>query len=215
MKTRRIEERNKRLNEEAGKMEVWHSMSYHNHFDGYAEYYEPGGGRRRIRRVYVGEYYEQKLSLMKRVLVRLLYIGLFLAGVSAAVFSACIPVASNCVWYVNIPQALTLPCAFYGLLTLVSYVAMPPRIKRSQYRFAVGGLPRAMCLAGCCCLMSAAAASVFAVLGGESFRGLTGQSILLFLAAGVLLLLICLIERRISYDKLKNTEEAPMGSVLL
>lgn len=211
----RIEQRNKKLNEEAGKMEVWHSMSYHNHFEGYAEYYEPGEKKDRIRRLYVGEYYRQKLSPVQTVLRRLVYICLFAAASAGCVAGACVPVASNCVWYVNIPQALTIPCVVYALLALVSYVGMPAQTKKGQHRFAVRGVIRGSGYAGTCCLLSAAATALYLALSGEPRNRAILCCGVMFLAAGICFLTICLLERRVSYEVIENTTKAPAGSVIL
>lgn len=211
----KIEQRNKRLNEEAGKLEVWHSLSYHNHFDGYAEYYEPGKKRAKLCRIYVGEYYRQKLPCLEAVLHRFVYTCLFAGALFCCVTGACIPAASNCIWYVNLPQAITLPCAFYGFLALAAYIGMPEMTKKGHHRFAVQGLRRGTCLTGCSCLISSAATVIFMILGGELHNRTVLQCGILFAAAGVGFLTICLIERKVSYDIIENKAIAPAGSVLL
>lgn len=212
---KRLELRNKKLNEEEGKLEVWHSVFYHRHFDGYAEYYEPGERKPKLCRMYVAEYYSQKLPRYQSLLLRLFFACLFAGGLYACVYGACIPVASNGIWYVNLPQAFTLPCAFYGVLTLVSYVCMPTRMERKNYRFAVLGLRRATLLTGFCCLLSAAATTVSLLLSGGQYASQSWKCALLFLIAGMQMLLISLIERRISYEKIKNEAIPPQGSVVL
>ena len=56
-----------------------HSRYYHRRFEGFMEQMVTGeDGRRRIRRVYVGDYFSQDMPDRRRVLTRILYAGLWL-----------------------------------------------------------------------------------------------------------------------------------------
>ncbi len=206
---------NKKLNEEAGKLEVWHSTSYHRHFDGYAEYYQTDEKGRKLCHLYIGEYYRQNLPIQWSVLIRAVYLGLFSGGLFACIFGACIPVESNCTWYVNLSQAAALPCAFYGFGALICYVCMPVKMKRGRYRFAVKGLERGSFLTGCCCIFSSAATMIFIGSHLKTCEAETYKSAYLFLAAGIQMLLIRMIESRVPYETVKNNVVLPEESVIL
>jgi len=213
----RLIQRNNKINEETGKAGVWHSVSYHSHFTGYAEYYTPkkNGKGDKIQRVYVGEYYRQELSHTQRTLLLLLYAVLFFGGAVACIWGACIPVESNWTWYVNLPEALTLPCIFWTFLALVSYLCAAQEMKKGAYRFAIRGVRTGALLSGICLMSSAAATAVFVSLNQNNYDPRELLSMGLLFAAGLSMLVIHLGERQIQYTVLENdTPQPPSGTIL-
>lgn len=213
----RLIQRDNKINEEIGKAGVFHSISYHNHFEGYAEYYVPkkNGKGRKIQHVYVGEYYSQELTRFQRTLLRFFYAVLFLGGAAACMRGACVPVESNRIWYVNLPEALVLPCMFWTFLALLSYLAAAQYMKKGTYRFAVRGIRLGALLTGACLLLSAIATAVFICLHQSNYDLWELLSAGLLFAAALGMFAIYLIERRIPYKVVENDTPPPSGSTIL
>lgn len=213
----RLQKREKRISEESGKLSVWHSVSYHKHFEGYVEYYIPkkNGKGRKLQHVYIGEYYHQELTLLQRRLLCFIYIMLFIGGVSACLWGGSISVESNQVWYVNLPEALALPCIFWTFLALLTYLKATRTMKKGSYQFAVRGI-RMGTLCSCLCMMFSMLASVvYAFLHGNYYDPQALFSIGLLFASGVEMLTMHLIERRITYTLVENSVPLPPGSAVL
>lgn len=191
----------KKRNVEAGKADVWHSTFYHDHFEGYQEYCVPrkNGRGQRLMRVYVGEYYRHTLDAPHQVLLKLLYIVLFLSSAWACLTGGTLPVASNRVWYVNLPQALALPCLFWVFLGLLIYVPAIRPMKKWTYRFASKSLRTGTIVGGSVLLAVAMAHVAFFCAHTENYGSQALQSPILSLLAGLSILAIGLIERRVSY----------------
>jgi len=196
---------------------IWHSISYHNHFEGYAEYYVPkkNGKGKKIQHVYVGEYYSQDLTRLRWVLLRFLYAVLFLGGASAGIWGACIPVESNRIWYVNLPEALVLPCMFWTFLTFIAYLGAVQEMKKGTYRFAIQGIRIGALLTSVCLLLSAIATAAFTFLHQNKYDSQELLSMGLLFAAALVMFAIYLIERQIPYKVRENDTPLPSGSTIL
>ena len=207
--------RNEKMNIEAGKMGVWHSTFYHNHFEGYAETYEKKGKRRKITHVYVGEYYRQNVVPAVRILVRILYLILFLGGAASCLYAGCLPAATNSAWYAVLPQSQALPALFWLFLALAAYLPPAKMIRKRTYKFAVGGIKKASLLSGMFMLLSAVSPLICYFYDRGNWGKFVQKSMLLFLAAGIQLLLIAIVESRISYEVVRNETPVPENSVVL
>ncbi len=199
----KLRRKDRQLNEEAGKMQVWHSIFYHQHFDGYEESYDADGSGK-IRRVYTAEYYRQALPRTKSIRNRVGYSVLFAVGMTAYICGASMPVACNCVWYVNLPQALSLPCLLYTFFALCHYVVMPEKMERRYYRTAVRGFAAGIRGVEICSAFSALSVTVFLLREGISGNDRTVLSLALFVITGAAALVIGLNEHRVFYEKLEN-----------
>lgn len=213
----RLQRKYRTINEETEKVSVWHSVSYHTHFDGYAEYRMPGKDGRTgpIRHIYVAEYYCQKLTRLQRVGVRLLYGFLSLCASGSYIYAACIPVGSNRSWYVNLPQAFLLPCLFWLFASLLCYIVSSGSMKRRAYKFAVGGVRKASFLSGSFMILSAISAIVHNCIHKESLRSASPNTIGLFLLAGLLAYVLYFIESQVPYEVMENEASVPPGGILL
>jgi hypothetical protein len=211
-----LAQKNQKINLEMGKFNVWHSVSYHNHFSGYAEFYtENDKGKKKIVRYYAGEYYRQDLKIAARILIRFFYMILFFGGTVACIWGGSIPAESNRIWYVNLPQALALPCIFWTFLSLLSYLPFVKDIKKGAYRFMVRGVRTGSFISACCLFFSASAASIFVICQGRR-NSLELFIPALFLISGLLFLGIHLTERQVTYTIINNeTPDLSGGAVLL
>ncbi len=204
---RRIREKDRQLSEEEGKMEVWHSISYHNFFDGYEEKYASDGSDK-IVRTYVAEHYRQDLPHTDSIVLRILYaVGL----ISAAVMFVCgagIRSVSNQTWYVNIFQVLTLPCMAYMIYTLFYYVTMPEKMERRQYKTGVRGLRTGTLLAGIFAGITAISTLACIIFNGAGWSEGEGLCVILSFAASLIILTVHLCETRVPYEIIENLDES-------
>lgn len=110
--------------------------AYRRFFEGYSETFamKPNGKGIGIRRVYTGNYYCQNLSRSNRVLVRFLYVALFVCAVFLYVSSAVLPITGNSTWYVALAEAIALPFLFWILIAFIFYLPAPKKMTSANYR---------------------------------------------------------------------------------
>ncbi len=182
------------------------NRSYHGYFEGHTEYTVVNkNGRSQIRRVYTADYYKQDLRNGPVLFLRLAYAAmLIIAAYCLASGSMDMTASCNLVWYVTIWQACCIVFLFRTLMILCNYITLGREWKIYDYKLCHKKLVRA----------STFAASSFgaAVLGiilhaciahtADSWS-VAGKCA----AAGVVMLLMGQVERRIRYVVVKNNAE--------
>ena len=147
------------------------SRAYQRFFEDYEEVYEPGKGHK-IRRVYVGDYYQREGSALAWGLTKLGHLALFLlsfasfvwAAYPATVLNRCLPVA--------LVQALCLAVYFRLAIALCSYLACPRRMTISSYKRGPRPLPKSSLALSLCldaCLLVSVGAGILLRAGKEAF----------------------------------------------
>ena len=123
----------------------WHSKAYHQFFEGYSEVAvpSPNGTGTVIQRIYTGDYYRQDLTKDQRILLRVLYMVLFLCVAYLFVSSAMLPLPSNSTWYVTITQAVSIPFLFWILIVFYSYIPAKRDLTIHEYRSSSLALKKA------------------------------------------------------------------------
>ena len=191
-----------------------HSKAYHRHFEGYSEITvpKPNGQGTRIQRIYTGDYFRQDLTERQRILIRVLYVALFLCVAFMYVSSAILPLTINSTWYVVLPQAVSLPFLFWILIAFFSYLPAERDMKIADYRGSSLYLLKATMGSAICLGMTALATLVFIVLNpsAESPREMlcAGQ----YIVAGLIALAMHRIERKVSYLTIPNQHLPPDNS---
>jgi hypothetical protein len=113
---------------------VHHSRYYHRRYEGWMERsIEKGDGKKRIERVYVGEYYSQDLSDGQRLLFRFLYSALYIFSLSFFLFASIRFTGSNRTFAVQFICFLTLLAMVAMLVFLFAYVLSPKRLTVWEY----------------------------------------------------------------------------------
>jgi hypothetical protein len=198
-----------------GKSGTWHSKAYHRFFEGYSEITvpHPNGKGTSIQRVYTGNYYRQDLTKSQRILLRMLYLVLFLCIVYFYISSATMPLTINSTWYIVLPQAASVVFLFWILISFFFYLPAERDMKIADYRSSSLSLLKAFEGSAICLGATALAVLIFILVSplGESHNELlcAGK----YLIAGFIALSIYLIEKKISYLKIPNQIVPPDNSV--
>lgn len=210
----RLERKNRKINEETGKMSIWHSSFYHNHFAGCAEYRMAGkdGAQGKIKHIYVAEYYRQELYLHQKLILRMIYGFLYFGAAGTCIYAACLPAESNRIWYVNLMQAFLLPCLFRMFIAMISYISGIGDMRKRKYVFSVVGIRRGAFLTGSLLIITA----VFVALSYRTCpESIILRSGVLFFLAGLQMFAVFLIERQMPYRMIENAAVVPPDSVIL
>lgn len=191
----------------------WHSTFYHSQFEGYSEHYEwDEHGKKKLIRVYTGEYYRPVLEPSRRRRFAALRVVLFLAGTALFITGAALPAVCNGVFYVTIFQALTVVCLAFVLMGLCNLLLVRGDFTIPSFAHGPARLKR-WSLLGSLTLFAAALAAVLAAFLGEAFDMRSLFSAGLLLAAGACLLGLNRLESSIRYDYIENPVAEPDGSV--
>ena len=175
------------------------SKAYDNFFENYEEIRGEDG---RVLRRYIGRYYICTLPTPQLRRQRALYAALWLFSAGLLVFCAVARLAANTVWYVTLPQALSLFSLGWTALGFVRLCRTPEKMEARQYRETVLVLRRGA-------LLSAISLGMMALGYLLSLFLLNREALLrvpLSLAAAVATLPACHLERRVEYKILDNTE---------
>jgi hypothetical protein len=184
---------------------IWYSKAYHRYFEGYSEVRvpNPNGKGTRIERIYTGMYYRQDLTTRQRILLRALYVALFLGAAYLFVSSAVQPLASNSTWYVVLPQAVCLPLLFWIVIAFYYYLPAARDMTIGEYRNASPALQKAAFYAAISLGAAAVATLVYVLL--HLLLHPAGQPLVellcavKYLASGVSVLMINRVEKKVRY----------------
>jgi succinate dehydrogenase/fumarate reductase cytochrome b subunit len=188
---------------EQGKPGTWHSRAYHRFFEGYSEITvpKPNGKGTRIQRIYTGNYYRQNLIKGQRILLRGLYVALFLCMAYLFVSSASLPLASNSTWYVVLPQVISIPFLFWILIAFFSYLPAGVNMTIADYRNSSLSLQKATLGSAASLGLATFAILIFVLLNhplGE--RSIELLCAIKYLAGGLLALSMNRIEKKVIYS---------------
>jgi len=193
---------------------ISHSKAYHRHFEGYSEVIvpKPDGKGTRIQRIYTGDYYRQDLPRRQRILIRLLYVALFLSIAFLYMSSASAPLAINSTWYVVLAQAVSLPFLVWILIALFFYLPAEQDMKIADYRGSSRALLKATKGSAICLGITVVAALAFIALNPSDalLRHLLCAGEYLF--AGLIALAMHRTERKVRYSTIPNDTLPPEGS---
>lgn len=191
----------------------WHSTFYHSQFEGYSERYEwDEQGKKKLVRVYTGEYYRPAQTLSQQRLFAVLRVLLFLAGTALFLIGAAQPAVCNGVFYVTLFQALTVAALAFVLMGICSHLLVRGDFTLPAFNHGPARLKR-WSLLGSLALFAAVFAAVAAALTAEPFDLRSLLSAGLFLAAGACLLGLNRLEASVRYDYIENPVAEPDGSV--
>lgn len=183
------------------------SRAYERHFEGYAEEAQsvPGQKRSKSVRTYVDSYWVQECSSRKRLLLRVLFIVLYFLSLIPFLYSATRLIAANTVWFVTLPQALSVFFLGWTALCLYRYCTIPQKMTVRQHRLAVIHFHRASCFAW----VALALAAVLYLVHALCFP--TEQAATLICTALCLLSCLCILamfltERTVRYTESENPQ---------
>ncbi len=185
------------------------SRAYERHFEGYVETAEdvPGQKRARSVRTYVDTIWVRESTERKALILRILFVVLFLFSLALFLFASVQNTPANRAWFVTAPQALSLFFLGWTALTLGRYCLLPREMTVRQHRLGVTHFHRANALAWIFLFVLSGTYILFALLYPiERSTALPG--VLLCLLAGAAQLAVFLVERTVLYSDRDN----PMAS---
>ncbi len=191
-----------------------HSKFYHSFFDGYTEVNVPkkNGSGYRIERIYTGNYYEQAIPKKQRYLLLACFWLCFAAAIGLYVPQVMRNAGSNYIWYVALPGLLCpIPLACL-LLMLVRYTFIKNHMTEWEYRQKHLSLRKSARIAAGVMLWLAAAVLVYIGLNNSLAGKADFICFAAYLLAGLLLLLVDRIEKRIPYGSSESPEYVSDGS---
>ncbi len=185
------------------------SRAYERHFEGYVETAEdvPGQKRARSVRTYVDTIWVREATERKTLMLRILFVILFLLSLVLFLYASVQDIPANRVWFVTAPQALSLFSLGWTALTLARYCLLPQEMTVRQHRLGVTHFHRANALAWIFLFVLAGTYILFALLyPAQRSTALPGA--LLCLLAGAAQLVVFWTEHTVSYVDRDN----PMAS---
>jgi hypothetical protein len=191
---------------------VWHSKTYHRFFKGYSEISVPrsNGKGYKIQRTYTGDYYRQDLTKGKRILLRGVYVALFLSIAFLFVSTAILPLASNSTWYVVLMQVVSIPFLFWILIAFFSYLPAGRDMTIHTYRSASPALQKATLYSAISLGALAVATLVFMFLNPQAKSLAQLLSVGKYIAVGLIALAMNQIEKKVTYLIIPSQNKPPM-----
>jgi len=193
-----------------------HSRSYHRYFEGFAErvVMEPGG-KPKIERVYVGEYYRSPFIGREKIIRKILYSALYIAAVALYGVSSTRHTAVNMSGWQIIPVGLTFPLLLFMLFPLYYNITAPGEMMVRQYRDASELLRRASLAAAAGLALSAVAAFIFAALNTDTDAVTPLLCGGLYLLASGAVFALYRLEKGVKYNVLPPKSERPESSSVI
>jgi hypothetical protein len=194
---------------------VWHNKAYHRYFEGYTEISvpSPNGKGTVIQRIYTGDYYRQDLAKPQRILLRALYLVLYLCAVYLFVSSAVLPLPSNSTWYVTISQAVSIPFLFWLAIVLVSYLPAGYDMTINEYRSSSLALKKSTIGAAISLGTAALVTLVFIFLNQADRQLVELPSMVKYLVGGLSVFLMNRIENKVNYLIIPSQNKPPIENV--
>ncbi len=189
-----------------------HSKAYHRFFEGYTEIKipNPNGKGYKIQRIYTGDYHSQDLSKVQGLLLRALYVVLFLCSAALFVFSAALPLSSNSTWYVVITQVVSIPFLFWILIAFISYLPAGQNLTIAEFRSSSLALQKATLGAAISLGAAALATLVFLLLNPANEPVSELFCAARYLAAGLLAFSMNRMEKKVNYLVIPSQNKAPV-----
>jgi archaellum biogenesis protein FlaJ (TadC family) len=196
-----------------GKKHRWkpgaYSKAYHRFFEGYSEIAVPTRDERgiRIERIYTGNYYRQDLTNRQHLLIRVLYIALFLCALGLYISSAIQPLLMNNTWYVVLFEAASLFFLSWTFVVFISYIPAKKDMTINDYRSSSLTLKKATLLGAICLGVTALATLIFIIMNPQEEFTKTILCMAEYLLSGLLILGMNQIERRVNYLIISNPQK--------
>lgn len=184
------------------------TRAYNSYFEGYTEYITTDSrGRQKKRYVYTDPYYRQDLTKRQWISVKLGHSAAFLLACALFAYGAIQPYVSVVLWYA---QGL----AFFSLAWLLYILAacyLPAGANLTAYMYKKSAAPLRRVALGAAILqwLLAGILLLCLIMSSDPFAIQGILTMLAYAAAGVVLLLMYLREKRIKYIRTENRNIAP------
>lgn len=184
--------------------EYYNSRRYHSFFEGYTEKTVVENGKRKIIRVYTGDFYRPKLTAQDRKRRKLLDGALYVLTLCLYFYCATRQLEINLSPLVAICQGFEILVLLWLSLSIVDYLRTGERMTVSVYRTACGRMTR----------LSLAAAVLFGLMSLlylvlTLWRGSWREFFRLFpfsLLCGIAMFAVYHMEKNTEYERILSTE---------
>lgn len=197
------------------KRSFWRSKAYHRFFEGYSEVAIPAsnGNGDKIERIYTGNYFRQDLTKGQRILLRVLYVSLFLGSAYLFVTSASLPLASNSMWYVVLSQVVSVPFLFWIIIAFFSYLPAGQDMTVNEYRSSSLALQKATLGSAICLGITALVTLVFILLNLSTEPKVELLCAVKYVVSGLLVLSINRVEKKVNYLIIPSQNPFPVDAI--
>lgn len=192
----------------------FHRRAYHRNFEGYTEIKQLNAqGKLVIQRIYTGKYYEPKLSLFHRLVLRLFYLVFFVGGTALFLYCSTRNVLCNQYFYVNLFQVICIPLLLWCVYVLIFYIPDIGRLTIGDYNTQHKALVAATRTTAFCMWAASATALLCVIASPETETLVNLLCALGFAAGGLLIFAIFLFEDHLEYIVISSAVDVPPGGV--
>lgn len=194
-----------------------HSGHYHRYFEGYAEKDVLDGtdGKHHIERVYVMPWHYLAVSDKKRIMIRVLYVLLFILGAGLNITAGLNQGVSGSAFYVAFATFLSFIAMFFLAIAMFSYITGPKRMTAWEFK---SGPARVRSRSKLCVYLIAiegAMLVLFAVFNSNCDRLAMVLNVVLTALSAFPFMTILFIEKKLPYDLLENDNIEHKGSFVI
>lgn len=187
----------------------FHRAAYHRHFEGYSEYeVVDEKGYTRIQRVYTGMYYIHPLEKRQRILLKVVFVALWLVAVALFVLGAMQPGTGNNRWYVSIWQVGDVVGLAWALFGLFNYLTVPRKMTIGDWRSSSQKLKHGSLFAAVFLWVTAIMILLDLILSAVNV-GMHLLCAVCFLFSGLCMIAEWFLENKIVYKQMASEATAP------
>ncbi|MBQ3705692.1 MAG: hypothetical protein II888_04485 [Clostridia bacterium] len=184
------------------------SQTYNRFFEGYTEVRQQKDHGTSIQRVYTGTWYEQDLKLFRQILLRLLYLGLWLGSAALLAVGSLMPLPCNRCWYTVAAQAIAIAGFLWMASPMISYLTLYGRMTIGAYKRSAMQLAARSIWASAGMLLTLLVSFIAMLMTGEGLGGEEAMLLLMDLLASALLFIIQWRERNVPWRLTASSAEA-------
>ena len=197
------------------RMPTMYRTAYHRFFEGYSEVLEEDErGRRHIRRVYTGKYYEPVSSPARRTVIKAGYSAAAICSDVLVLLAGAKDTAANRTPIANLPFMLSLAALFWVCASVLTYLFTKRRMTIHEYKSSSRSVKRSTLAASIALSASALTALLFPVLGLESVPSAGYLCAGELAASAALMFAVNRTEYSEKYSEIKNEISLPDSALI-
>lgn len=115
--------------------QAFHCGAYRRHFEDYEEQYRlDKTGKIKIERIYKGVYFQRNMNHIQDLMLKIVHFSLFCVSAVMFCLMAALPSGSNQIWYVLIPEMLSLLTLIWMLRVMILYLTAGRNLTVGEYK---------------------------------------------------------------------------------
>ena len=180
---------------------------HHGYFEGYSEIItlkDNGKGASR-QWIYTGDVFLNALSGKQKIILRSVYLLALLLSTGFFLYNGLLLTQRNEMWYVTLPQAVSIPFLFWAYVAWFRYLPMREKLTKKQYTYSSLHIKIASCGTAACFGCIAISILLYLFLHPASFGISHLAAIAEYLISGGAMLVIYLKESKVFYAKIPGS----------